>query len=328
MKEEEIRYFTENNTKHSLDHFRKMNNDLNKFSLLRDTPTPALSPNPLHCWGKPPSVVLGSAVTWQSPAAAPPALPGSSSPLRRSPAWIWRQSALRRWTGCRRIKTSRPAKSTNPSGQDINTLTWLRLSSRLYLTREREPGFCVWELLEQLDQSFCLFDTRDGFKRQNISFCCCKAFNLGSVPCFKLLGLEKTFGKRWYSKFHTVCIIVLYYRIWCNCCEKPRDSLGCSSSLHNPQCTQSRCAERLHMVQESLLPRAISDRKSIFLPDLHCSRSLNLFHLPTKINIVSAFNVFQFNECTPVTFSFTVVFIISNGFIFLISLREKKSLSI
>lgn len=65
--------------------------------------------------------------------------------------------------------------------------------------------------------------------------------------------------------------------IWCNCDEKPRDSLGCSSSLHSSQCTQNRRAERLHMVQESPLPRDISGP-----PDLHCSRSLTFFHLATK----------------------------------------------
>lgn len=172
----------------SLAHFRKMNNHMNKLSPFTDRPTPAPSPNPLHCWGKPPSLFLGSAATWQSPAVAPPVLAGSSSPLRRSPASICWQSAPRRWTGCRRIKTSRPAKSRNPPAQDINNLTWLLLSSRLYLTGEREPSFCAWEFLEQFNQSFCLFDTRDCFKRENIGFCCCKAFNLWSMPCFKLLG--------------------------------------------------------------------------------------------------------------------------------------------
>lgn len=176
-----------------------MNSNLNTFSPLTDRPTPALSPNPHHCWGKPPSLVLGSAVTGQSPAVAPPVLAGSSSPLRRSAASICWQSAPRRWTGCRRIETSRPAKSRNPSAQDINKLTWLVLSSRLYLAREREPSLCVWELLEQLDQSCCLFDTRDCFKRENISFCCCKAFNLWSMPCFKLLGRKKK-----TTKYHAV----------------------------------------------------------------------------------------------------------------------------
>lgn len=185
-----------------------MNSNLNTFSPLTDRPTPAPSPNPHHCWGKPPSLVLGSAVTGQSPAVAPPVLAGSSSPLRRSAASICWQSAPRQWTGCRRIETSRPAKSRNPSAQDINKLTWLVLSSRLYLAREREPSLCVWELLEQLDQSCCLFDTRDCFKRENISFCCCKAFNLWSMPCFKLLGRKKKQPNTTQS--YTACLQMKY----------------------------------------------------------------------------------------------------------------------
>lgn len=164
---------------------------MNQFSPFTDRPTPALDPISLHCWGKPPSSFLGSAVTWPSPAAAPQVPTGSSSPRQRSAASICWPSAPHRRTGCRRIKTWHPAISGKLLAEDINNLTWRLLSSRLYLTWEREPSFCAWELLEQLNQSFCLFDTRDGFKRQNISFCCCKAFDLWPMPCFKLLERGK-----------------------------------------------------------------------------------------------------------------------------------------
>lgn len=58
-----------------------------------------------------------------------------------------------------------------------------------YLTGEGEPGFRVWELSEQLNQSLRLFDTWDSFKGHEI--CCCQAFDLWPMPSFKLLGREK-----------------------------------------------------------------------------------------------------------------------------------------
>lgn len=60
--------------------------------------------------------------------------------------------------------------------------------SGLYLTREGQPSFRVWELLEQLKQSFRLFDTGDRFERKQISFCCSETLDLWSVPRFELLG--------------------------------------------------------------------------------------------------------------------------------------------
>ena len=93
-------------------------NNINKYrEKNREGRTPALCPSALRCWGKPPSLVLGSTVSWQSPAVAPPGLAGSSSPRRPSAASICWRSAPHRWTGCRRIKTSRPAKGSNPRWQ-------------------------------------------------------------------------------------------------------------------------------------------------------------------------------------------------------------------
>lgn len=78
--------------------------------------------------------------------------------------------------------------------------------SNSYLTREGEPGFRVWELSEQLDQSLRLFDTRDCFKSNKISSCCCQAFDLWPMPCFKLLGREKKMKQRQLSSAVNVSI--------------------------------------------------------------------------------------------------------------------------
>lgn len=144
---EKFPYLKEDNTKHSLDHFRKLNNNLNKFSPSTGRLTPALSPSPLHCWGKPPSLFLGSAPTWQSPTVALPVLAGSSSPLRQSAASICWQSAPPRWTGCHQTMTSRPAKSGNPLAQDINNLTMAPAQQQtLPYKRKRAKLLCLGTL--------------------------------------------------------------------------------------------------------------------------------------------------------------------------------------
>lgn len=60
-----------------------------------------------------------------------------------------------------------------------------------YLTREGEPGFRVWELLEQLNQSLRLFDTWDCLKSNEVRSRCCYTVDLRPMPNFKLLGREK-----------------------------------------------------------------------------------------------------------------------------------------
>lgn len=109
--------------------------------------TPAPSPSPLHCWGKPPSLFRGSALTWQSPTAAPPVLAGSSSPLRRSAASICWQSAPPRRTGCHQTTTSRPAQSGNPLAQDVNNLAMTPARQQtLPYKRERAKLLCLGTL--------------------------------------------------------------------------------------------------------------------------------------------------------------------------------------
>lgn len=63
--------------------------------LLTARPTGALSPTPLHCWGKPPRLILVSTRSQQIPAVAPPVVVGSSSLLRRSAVAICWRSAPR-----------------------------------------------------------------------------------------------------------------------------------------------------------------------------------------------------------------------------------------
>lgn len=106
---------------------------------LTNRPTPALSPTPLHCWGKPPSSSLVSGGTGQTPAAAPPVVVGSSWRLRRSAVVTCWQSAPRLRTGCRLTETSRPAKSSSPA-QGINSRTNVDPPRQQTLPYKREPA--------------------------------------------------------------------------------------------------------------------------------------------------------------------------------------------
>lgn len=158
--------------------------------------TPAQCPSPLHCSGRPPSSYPGSALTWQSPTAAPPVLVHNSSLLQRPTAAIYWPAAPPLWMGCRQINTSHPVQGVATYAQHINNKSTqlfflIPLSITSYLTREREPGFWVRELSEQLNESLCLFDTWDCFICNEISSCCCQAFRLWPMPRFKLLGRER-----------------------------------------------------------------------------------------------------------------------------------------
>lgn len=102
-------------------------------------PTPALSPSPLHCWGKPPSLFLVSGGTGQIPAVAPPVVVGSSWRLRRSAVVIYWPSAPRLRTGCRPIETSRPAKSSSPA-EGVNSRTKVAPARQQTLPYKREPA--------------------------------------------------------------------------------------------------------------------------------------------------------------------------------------------